>query len=75
MKRLKILILLLLMTLLFIVQNSQLVKVSFLFWSFEISALLLMSLVLLIGLMIGFGFRYWWQFRHLHDQEKKIWSQ
>jgi len=73
MKRLRLLLFVLLLTILFIVQNNQVVQVSFMFWSVEMPRILLMSILLLIGFVLGYGFHYWWQTRHQHDLEKKIW--
>jgi len=72
--RLRILLFIFLLTVLTIVQNSQLVTISFLFWSIEMSALMLMTLMLLIGFILGYSFHYWWQRRHQTDPDKKIWS-
>ena len=37
----------------FIVQNVTVVEITFLFWSFQVSRVLLLFLALLIGLIIG----------------------
>jgi lipopolysaccharide assembly protein A len=41
------------LALLFIVQNVTVVRVTFLFWSFQISLVLLIFLVLVVGLLAG----------------------
>jgi uncharacterized integral membrane protein len=41
------------LAMLFIVQNAAVVKVTFLFWSFQISLVLLLFLLLLAGLLVG----------------------
>jgi len=69
-KRIRVLLFTFGIILLLIAQNSQMVKVRVAFWSFEVTALLLMLFVLAIGFMLGYGFGYWWQFRHQHDQGK-----
>ena len=38
---------------LFIVQNVAVVEITFLFWSFQVSRVLLLFLALLIGMIIG----------------------
>jgi uncharacterized integral membrane protein len=44
---------LLLLTVVLIAQNAAVVKVTFLFWSFQISLVLLIFLILVAGLLIG----------------------
>lgn len=42
---------------LFIVQNVPVVEIRFLFWTFAMSKSLLMFIVLLMGIIIGWGLR------------------
>jgi uncharacterized integral membrane protein len=44
---------LLFLTIVLIAQNAAVVKVTFLFWSFQISLVLLLFLILIAGLLIG----------------------
>jgi len=52
----KVVILLILVVLfaIFVLQNTQIVKIDFLFWSVAMSAIVLISLMMLIGLIAGF---------------------
>ncbi len=52
----KIIILLILIVLftIFVLQNTRIVQIDFLFWSVEISAIVLISLMMLIGVVAGF---------------------
>lgn len=47
-------IVLILMALIFILQNSTVVDVKVLFWTISISRILLMFILLIIGIIIGF---------------------
>ncbi len=40
--------------LIFLVQNTQIVSVQFLFWNFQMSRIILIALILLVGLILGF---------------------
>jgi uncharacterized integral membrane protein len=44
---------LLFLTIVLIAQNTAVVKVTFLFWSFQLSLVLLIFLILVAGLLIG----------------------
>ena len=72
--KIKLLILLLALTVLVILQNGQLVRIQFLFWSIEMKVMIALLLTMLVGFLLGYGFRYWWQFRKRHDQVKRMWS-
>ncbi len=40
--------------LIFLLQNTQIVSVQFLFWNFQMSRIILIALILLVGLILGF---------------------
>jgi len=73
--RIRVLAVIFIVTAIFVLQNSQLVHVRFVWWSIDVSALLLMLLMLSIGFLLGYGVHYWSQHRHRHNYEKKIWTQ
>ncbi|NWF35937.1 lipopolysaccharide assembly protein LapA domain-containing protein [Mariprofundus sp. KV] len=73
--RIRLLIVVLAVTLLFVLQNSQIVRVRLLWWSADVMALLLMLLMLSVGFLLGYGVHYWLQHRHRRNYEKKIWTQ
>ena len=52
----KIIILLILIVLftIFVSQNMRIVQIDFLFWSIAMSAIVLISLMMLIGVIVGF---------------------
>jgi uncharacterized integral membrane protein len=52
----KVIILLILIVLftIFVLQNTQIVQIDFLFWSVAMSAIVLISLMMLIGVIAGF---------------------
>jgi uncharacterized integral membrane protein len=52
----KVIILLILIVLftIFVLQNTQIVQIDFLFWSVAMSAIMLISLMMLIGVIAGF---------------------
>ena len=54
--KVKIIILLILIVLftIFVSQNTRIVQIDFLFWSIEMSAIVLISLMMLIGVVAGF---------------------
>lgn len=54
--KVKIIILLILIVLftVFITQNTHVITISFLFWGLEMSAIVLISLMMLIGVIAGF---------------------
>jgi len=73
--KLKLLLLVLAITALIVLQNSQMVHVRLLWWSTDVAALLVMVSMLLLGFLLGYGVHYLIQNRHRHQYEKKIWSQ
>ena len=73
--RIRLLIVLFILTVSMIVQNSQVVRVRFLWWSADVMALLLMLLMLSLGFLLGYGVHYWSHNRHRRSYDKKIWSQ
>ncbi len=52
-----IIITLMILILLFVLQNIEQVQVSFLFWTISMSRAIMLLLVLLIGIVIGWLFR------------------
>ena len=54
--KVKIIILLVLIVLftIFVSQNTRIVQIDFLFWSIAMSAIVLISLMMLIGVIVGF---------------------
>ncbi len=52
-----IIITLMILILLFVLQNIEQVQVSFLFWTISMSRAIMLLLVLLIGIVIGWWFR------------------
>jgi len=73
--RIRLLVVVLAVTLLFVLQNSQMVRVRLLWWSADVMALLLMLLMLSLGFLLGYSVHYWLQNRHRRNYEKKIWTQ
>jgi len=57
--RLKLLLGILTLTVLIIIQNSQIIKVNFLLWSYELPLLTLSLLILLVGIFLGYSFCMW----------------
>lgn len=49
-----IFIILAIVFLIFLLQNTQIVTVQFLFWNFTMSRIILIALILLVGLILGF---------------------
>lgn len=58
---------LLLLTVIFTVQNAAVVPVSFLFWKLEISRALLIFFVLITGIIIG----WMWRSHYQHTKNRK----
>jgi uncharacterized integral membrane protein len=52
--RVVIILLLVILAVIFIVQNTHLVSVDILFWTFQMSQIVMIVLMLLIGFFIGF---------------------
>jgi len=73
--RIKLLVVVFVLTAAFIVQNSQVIHVRLFWWDMDVMALLLLLLMLALGFLLGYGVNYWIQYRHRHNYEKKIWSQ
>lgn len=68
MMKAKILILMILVVLftIFVTQNTEIIPINFLFWSLQLSKIVLISLAGLLGLIFGFIAA------HLFDKPKKI---
>jgi len=73
--RIRVLIIIFLIAISIVLQNSQVVHLRLFWWHIDVVALLLMLLMLALGFLLGYGVHYWLQHRHLHNYEKKIWTQ
>ena len=65
--KLTAIILLILMSVIFIVQNSATVDVKVIFWTISISRILLMLILLIIGIVIGFLLKSYMRHRKLPE--------
>ncbi|KPV40447.1 hypothetical protein AN478_06545 [Thiohalorhabdus denitrificans] len=65
-------IVLLVLVLIFVLQNTTIVDINFLIWEFTLSRGLLVLMVLLVGVAIGWLGRA--QLAHRGRKQKRIWS-
>ncbi len=49
---------LLILVVLFTLQNTETVPISFLFWEFRISRVLMILMIFVIGVLVGISFNY-----------------
>jgi len=66
--RLKLLLGILILTVLIMIQNSQMIEVNFLLWSYKLPLLTLSLLILLVGVFLGYSFSMW--LHHRKDASK-----
>ena len=70
--KLTAIIALIIMAVIFIVQNSAMVEVKIVFWTITISRILLMFIILILGIVIGFLLRSYIRHRRTVNRNKEI---
>jgi len=61
-------IVLILLALIFVAQNTEVVRVAFLFWAMEMSLALFILLLLVIGILAGWFLRSWYR----HQRRRRL---